>query len=61
MTGTINKYEVYEVDHTTFRGIIYSSDFNTDYRGKNNTNGSLIAQRIAADQRFDNYYRNFKK
>lgn len=61
MTGTINKYEVYEVDHTTFGGIIYSSDFNTDYRGKNNTNGSLIAQRIAADQRFDNYYRNFKK
>lgn len=32
-----------------FGGIIYPSDFNTDYRGKDNTNGSNIASRIISD------------
>lgn len=51
MTGTTNRYGIYEVDHTKFGGIIYQSDFNTDYRGKDNTNGSQIASRIEADRR----------
>lgn len=53
MTGTTNRYGIYEVDHTKFGGIIYPSDFNTDYRRKDNTNGSLIASRIHQDQKFD--------
>lgn len=44
----------YNVDHTTFGGYIYPSDFNNDYSGKLNTNGSTIASRIASDWRFDN-------
>lgn len=51
MTGTTNRYGIYEVDHTKFGGIIYPSDFNTHYRGKNNTNGSQIASRIETDWR----------
>lgn len=51
MTGTTNRYVTCEVDRTKFGGIIYSSDFNTDYRGKDNTNGSQIASRIEADWR----------
>ena len=42
----------YKPDHTTFGGIIYQYDFNTDYSG-NSTNGSSIAARIASDLRFD--------
>lgn len=38
---------------TTFGGYIFSSDFNTDNRGKNNPKGSPLARRIASDQRFD--------
>lgn len=37
----------------TFGGIIYPSDYNTDYRGKDNTQGSQIAKRIISDQNFD--------
>ena len=40
-------------DPTRFSGTIYLSDFETDYRGKDNNNGSPIAQRIAQDWRFD--------
>lgn len=43
----------YNVDHSTFGGIIYQSDFETDYRGKDNNNGSSIAQRIISDFLFD--------
>ena len=42
----------YKVDHATFGGLIYQSDFNTDYSG-NSTNGSSIAAKIASDWRFD--------
>ena len=42
----------YKVDHTTFGGLIYQSDFNADYSG-NSTNGSSIAEKIASDWRFD--------
>lgn len=53
MTETTNRYGIHEIDHATFGGIIYPSDFNTDYRGKDNTYGSPIAQRIISDQKFD--------
>ncbi len=44
MTYKTNRYGTYEIDHTTFGGLIYPSDFNTDYRGKDNNNGSQIAK-----------------
>lgn len=53
MIGRTNRYGIYETDHTKFGGIIYPSDYNTDNRGKNNTNGSPIAHRIANDSKFD--------
>jgi len=53
MTETFCKTEFYEVDRTTFGGLIYPSDYNTDYRGKDNTRGSVIAQRIISDRNFD--------
>ena len=31
--------------------MIYDSDFNTDYRGKDNKNGYIIASRIECDYR----------
>ncbi len=43
----------YKIDHSTFGGRIYLSDFETDYRGKDNNNGSSIAQRIVSDLKFD--------
>lgn len=51
MTQKTNRYEIYEVDHTKFGGLIFPSDFNTDNRGKNNYDGSQIAIRIEADRR----------
>ena len=53
MTQSINKYGFYAVDRTKFGGIIYPSDYNTDYRGKDNTQGSQIAKRITSDKNFD--------
>ena len=53
MTETFYKTEIYRVDHSTFGGVICPSDFNTDYRGKPNTNGSTVAKRIASDKKFD--------
>ncbi len=43
----------FNADHTTFGGIIYQSDFETNYRGKDNNNGFSIAQRIINDLKFD--------
>lgn len=45
------------VNHTRFGGVIYLSDYNTDYKGKTNTRGSSIASRIIADRNFDNQCR----
>lgn len=53
MTHKTNKYGIYEVDSSKFGGIIYPSDYNTDYKGKSNTHGSSIAARIVADRNFD--------
>lgn len=49
----INKTTNYKTDHHTFGGLIYHSDFNTDYKRKSNNNGSMIAQRIISDKKFD--------
>ncbi len=42
-----------QTDHTTFGGVIYPSDFNTESGGKPRAGGSLTASRIARDFRFD--------
>lgn len=54
MTHKTNRYGIYEVDHTKFGGVIYLSDYNTDNIGKNNYNGSPIANSIVSDRNFDN-------
>ena len=46
--------ETFDREHIHFGGLIYSSDFNTDYRGKDNTHGSIIASRIESDFRREN-------
>ena len=51
MTETFNRKGIYKVDHTQFGGIIYPSDFNTNY-----TNGN-IASRIEKDRKFDEQWR----
>lgn len=61
MAQITDRYGIYKVDHTKFGGIIYPSDFNTDYRRKNNTNGSPIANRIANDAKLDKRWRKNKE
>ena len=39
MTETFRRTKHYKIDHKKFGGYIYSSDFNTDYRGKDTPNG----------------------
>ena len=53
MTETFYRTGTYKTNHTTVGGIIYPSDYNTDYRGRDNTRGSAIAQRIISDRNFD--------
>lgn len=53
MQKTYNRQSIMQTAHTTFGGIIYPSDFNTESRGKPRVNGSLTANRIAQDFRFD--------
>ena len=53
MTELFNRQKTYKPDHTKYGGKILFSDFNTDYRGKDNTYGSTIAARIIADKVFD--------
>lgn len=45
------KTETFDKDHKHFGGLIYQTDFNTDYRGMDNLNGSPIASRIETDFR----------
>ena len=40
-------------DPTKFSGLITVEDFQTDYRGRDNSHGSTIAHRIAMDWKFD--------
>lgn len=48
-----NHYKVkigfFDKEHRHFGGLIYPSDFNTDYREDDNINGSSIASRIESD------------
>lgn len=53
MKETFYRTGAHEIDHSSFGGIIYLSDFNTDYRRKDTLNGSYIAERIIADREFD--------
>lgn len=43
----------YKKTPTEFGGIIYPSDFNTEFRGRSNPEGSSIAKRIVNDRKFD--------
>ena len=52
MTGNYTT-EIFDKQHIHFGGKIYISDFNTDYRGKDTTNGSAIASRIEADFKWE--------
>lgn len=53
MQKTYARHSTMQTDHTTFGGVIYLSDFNTESRAKPRTNGSLTANRIAQDLCFD--------
>ncbi len=57
MKKTNYKANIYKADHSRFGGLIYPSDFNTDYRGNNYANDSFIARRIAYDAKFDSQCR----
>lgn len=60
---TKNNYitETFDKEHIHFGGKIYPSDFNTDYRGKDNSNGSSIAARIESDFRWEKKLQNNSK
>lgn len=53
MQKTYTRHSITHTDHTTFGGVIYPSDFNTESRAKPRANGSPTANRIAQDLRFD--------
>lgn len=53
--------EIFDKEHIHFGGVIYPSDFNTDYRGKDNINGSTIAARIESDFRREKKLLNKKE
>lgn len=63
MTGNYKDItKVFDKEHRHLGGIIYPSDFNTDYRGKENIHGSTIAQRIESDfRREQKLYKDYKK
>lgn len=45
--------ETFNKEHIHFGGVIYLSDFNTEYREKDNIRGSSIAARIESDFRWE--------
>ena len=61
MQKTYNRQSIMQTAHTTFGGIIYPSDFNTESRGKPRVNGSLTANRIAKDFRCDEECKKISK
>lgn len=61
MTEKFNSTEIFDKEHLHIGGKIYQSDFNTDYRGKDNINGSTIASRIASDFRWEQKILGFKE
>lgn len=50
------KYEKYEIDHSTFGGYVFLSDYSMTQGGKNAMRSSW-ADRIASDFAFDKYNR----
>lgn len=57
MTKTnLNSMEYHATDHSKFSGLIYQTDFDTEYNREKN-----IASRIAADWRFDEQCRKDSK
>ena len=57
MTELTEFMDIYMVDpHRTFGGLIFESDFNTEYRGRTEKQ-SPAAKRIVAARRFDNQCR----
>lgn len=61
MAGNYTNYttKTFDKKHLHLGGTIYLSDFNTDYRGKNNANGSSIASRIESDFRWEKKLHNY--
>lgn len=57
MTETYYKTKNYKVDYSTFGGIIFPSDYNTELSKNLNIKGSSIASRIISDRNFDNQCR----
>ncbi|MBD5468045.1 MAG: hypothetical protein HDR21_07840 [Lachnospiraceae bacterium] len=53
MAITMDKTSNGNTDHSTFGGIIYPADFNTDHRKRHPIYGSSIANRIIQDLKFD--------
>ena len=53
MASSNYKTERFDKEHKHYGGKIYLSDFETDYRGKDNTKGSPIAERIESDTRWE--------
>ena len=53
MTKIWDKTSNGNTDHSTFGGIIYPADFNTDHRKRHPIYGSSIANRIIQDLKFD--------
>lgn len=43
---------IFKVDHRTFGGTIYDSDFETDYAGKSQRESKVVS-RIISDHKFD--------
>lgn len=53
MTDRQNRLNGKDTGYSTFGGIIYSSDFNTEYRKSDPLHGSSAARRIEQDFKFD--------
>ena len=53
MANDFYKTGKYYVDHSTFGGLIYLSDFNTEHKGTITKRSSTLATRILSDWSFD--------
>lgn len=60
MRGNFYSTESFDREHRHFGGKLFTSDFNTDYRGKRIAHGSSIANRIEADFRWEKQLANQK-
>lgn len=53
MNELLHRTPINQKDPSTYGGLIYPSDFNTNFRANGNAGSSAIAARILSDQRFD--------